>query len=203
MEEIKNNENLQTEKTVTEALDEAMGVTGPDITDESGRIEIPVGDREVAIDEDNIIIQYASGISLTMSYTDMDWEGIWKNAVPDMLNNLAVLKQMYHDILITPDEAARNAQAKEAIDLVDGFFKSVGVPEINYELRPNISVVEHALCTITDCIILLYEVTHMAQVFVMMSKTDGMSIDQMVQQMSEEMKNFKFGGNEEKEEKSE
>lgn len=193
MEEIiKNNNELQNDNTITKALDEAMGVTSPDIMDESATTEYTADGSELT--DDDVVIQYACGVSLTMSYSDMDWDGIWKNAVPDMLSNMAVLKQMYHDILITPNDDARNKQAEEAISLVREFFNSVGVPEIDYNLRENIPIVEKALCTITDCIILLYELTHTAQVYVLMSQTDGMTIDKMIQKMSEEMQNFHFGG---------
>ena len=197
---------VQHKETVSEALDRAMNgldqtiAIGDETTDYTvscddtvyatyGDVvltesETPDASEDNMDDLDNLVIEYASGISLTMSYTDMDWDGLWKNAASDMMNNLSVLKHMYKDLLSETDETKRESLARDAITTVKDFFKSVGVPEINYDLRPSIPIVEEACCVLTDGIILLYELIHNSEVYVLTSKTDGITIDDLMEQWS-------------------
>ena len=193
-----NNEEI---KTTAEALDQALigETTTVEATDDMD-VEIYTPDdqtnEEPTTEEEPEMLQIvlAVGITLNISMDEMDWDGIWTNSSADMFNNVAVSKLMMKDMLSEADPAKRNELAEKAIENISTFFKSVGVPpEINYDVREDISLVEKACLYLTDGIILMTELMHTAEVYVLTSKTYGMSLDDMIQKMSDSMANFKFG----------
>jgi len=177
-------------KTTAEFLDEAMTNT-PEQTEAP---EVEATNDATTSDEKEVLEVYlASGITLNINYDEMNWQGIWENARDDLINNSLATTTTCFKLASETDEKHREELALDAIETVTKFFKSVGVPEINYDLRPDLSIVEKALIMLYDSNSLITTILRVAEVEVLTAPTHGMTIDQMINMMSDQMSNFHFG----------
>ncbi len=175
-------------KTTAQMLDEAL-------TESTDTIEVDVSDVELYTPEeieeeadDKLEIHLASGTSLTMSYESMDWESVWLNNGPTMLNNVLAIMAKARDMRQAPIGDERTNLANEIIDLVQNAFKEMGVPELDYSGFIFETKAEEALLYMEDYVRLVSELVHIAQVEVIMKPTDGMSFDDIIAKLSDSMK---------------
>jgi len=176
-------------KTTAQMLDEAL-------TESTDTIEVDASDVELYTPEeieeeeadDTLEIHLASGTSLTMEYSSMDWESVWLNNGSTMLSNVLAIMAKARDMRQAPIGDDRTNLANEIIDLVQNAFKEMGVPELDYSGFIFETKAEEALLYMEDYVRLVSELVHVAQVEVIMKPTDGMSFDDIISKLSDSMK---------------
>lgn len=196
-----NNEEI---KTTAEFLDEAMvGETTPVEVDETIELYTPEDEEpetpDVSSDDedidDKIYIDMPSGPQLSMNYSDMDWKKIWENNVEDMSNNILAIMAMGRDMRLERVTEKRAELAQNIIDVVKRSFSEIGVPEIDMSKMWFETKVEEATMYLEDYLRLISEIVHIAQVDIITKPVEGMSLNQMIESLSEQMANFQFPNN--------
>lgn len=167
-------------KTNAEALDEAMTGNMPD--DVIG--EIPTT-GDIMETPETLDVYLCNGTTLSINYDEMNWTNIWNDAREDLINNALASTSMLHKMAIETDESASEEMAKSSIETITQFFESVGVPRINYEMRENIPITEKAMLMLYDSYVLISNILRTAEVEVLTAPTDGMTLDQMIQNMAD------------------
>ncbi len=171
-------------KSVTESLDEAMGT---ETVDTGKTVDVDPGMTKQK-EEDQFTIGLTTGVSLVLDYKTTDWEKIWTNSAEDTFNNIEAAKLMIRDIMTESDPIKRDNLAAEAIRNIIGLYDSIGAPnDINYDLRENITLPEKAVMYLMDGIIIMSEMIHAAQIYIMTESTSGMSINQLIEEMSSKL----------------
>jgi len=168
-------------KTVSESLDEAMG-TGTEKT-----VDVDPGMTKTA-DNDQLAIGLTTGVSLVLDYKTTNWEQIWAESATDTFNNIEAAKLMIRDLMTESDPIKRDNLAAEAIRNIIGLYDSIGAPnDINYDLREDITLPEKAMLYLMDGIIIMSSMIHSAQIYMMTESTSGMSINQLLEEMSSKL----------------
>lgn len=185
-------------KTTTEALDEALQVSEEtfDVTPEED-VEVYTPDEETTVQEgeeatltsepDQLEIHLASGTSLSMGYENMDWEKVWMDNGPTMSNNILAIMAKARDMRTAPIGDGRNDIADELIEMVKNAFEEMGVPKLDYTQFIFETKTEEALLYMEDYIRLISELLHVAQIEVITKPTDGMTVDQLITQFSQQV----------------
>ena len=156
-----NNEEL---KTPAEALDEAM-LNNTTITEEEISNPFDSEMTDTMPEFTDIVIPLCNGMSLTLDYSMMDWKAIWESK-EDTTHNIAAAQGMMFDIMKEVDDSKRETLAMNAISSIVKLYENIGVPdEINYDLRPSISVSEIAIMYLHDSITIMMELMHCAQLY--------------------------------------
>lgn len=166
-------------KTVSESLDEAMGT--------EKTVDVDPGMSNTDVNTDQFTIGLTTGISLVLDYKTTNWEQIWNESAKDSFNNIEAAKLMIRDLMKESDPIKRDNMAAEAIRNVLGLYDSIGTPEMNYDLREDITLPEKAVMYLMDGIIIMSEMMHAAQVYMMTESTSGMSINQLINEMSSKL----------------
>jgi hypothetical protein len=196
-----NNEEI---KTNAEFLDEAMvGETTPIEVDDTIELYTPEDEEpetpDVSSDdedvEDKIYIDLPSGVQLSMNYSDMDWKKIWENNVEDMSNNILAIMAMGRDMRLERVTEKRTELAQNIIDVVKRSFSEIGVPEIDMSKMWFETKVEEATLYLEDYLRLISEIVHIAQIDIITKPVEGMSVNQLIENLSEQMANFQFPNN--------
>ena len=176
-------------KTTVEMLDEALQVSD-DTLDVVGTDNVEMYEEqeeaEAAVDVDKLEINLASGTSLEMQYDDMNWEEVWMNNGATMGNNVLAIMAKARDMRSAADQT-RTAIADEIISLVTNAFKEMGVPQLDYSRFIFETKTEEALMYMEDYVRLVSELLHIAQLEVISKPTSGMTIEQLVQEFSQQV----------------
>ena len=185
-------------KTTAEVLDEALQVSEEtfDVTPEED-VEVYTPDEETTVQEgeeatlnsdpDQLEIYLASGTSLTMGYENMDWEKVWMDNGPTMSNNILAIMAKARDMRTAPIGDGRTEIANELIEMVKNAFEEMGVPALDYTKFIFETKTEEALLYMEDYIRLISELLHVAQIEVITKPTDGMTVDQLITQFSQQV----------------
>lgn len=201
-----NNEEI---KTTAEFLDGALtGETEPVVFEDTEGVSLYTADdpepetQDVSSNDedvdDKIYIDLPSGAQLSMSYSDMDWKRIWEENVEDMSNNILAILAMGRDMRLERDDNKRKERAEEIIGIVKRSFTEIGVPEIDMSNYWFETRVEEATLYLEDYIRLISEIVHIAQVDIITKPVEGMSVNQLIDSLSEQMANFTFDADKEK-----
>ena len=191
-------------KTTAEFLDEAMvGETVPVEVDESIQVYTPEDEEPETPDvsstdedvDDKIYIDLPSGAQLSMNYSDMDWKRIWDDNVEDMSNNILAIMAMGRDMRREKDTAKRTELADNIVNIVKQSFKEIGVPEIDMSAYWFETKTEEATLYLEDYLRLISQIVHIAQIDVITKPVEGMSVNQLIENLSEQMANYQFPTN--------
>jgi hypothetical protein len=186
-------------KTNAEFLDGAMlGETEAFEMDDTIELYAPENEtpeEQKAVDteeEDKIYIDLPSGVQLSMNYSDMDWKKVWSENVEDMSNNILAIMAMARDMRLERVAETRNDRAENIINVVKRSFQEIGVPEIDMSKMWFETKVEEATLYLEDYLRLISEIVHIAQIDVITKPVEGMSLNQMIENLSEQMAGFTF-----------
>ena len=186
-------------KTNTEFLDGAMlGETEAIEMDDTIELYAPENEtpeEQKAVDteeEDKIYIDLPSGVQLSMNYSDMDWKKVWSENVEDMSNNILAIMAMARDMRLERVTETRNDRAENIINVVKRSFQEIGVPEIDMSKMWFETKVEEATLYLEDYLRLISEIVHIAQIDIITKPVEGMSLNQMIENLSEQMAGFTF-----------
>jgi hypothetical protein len=196
-------------KTNAEFLDGALtGETEPVVFEDTEGVSLYTADDpepetpDVSSNDedvdDKIYIDLPSGVQLSMNYSDMDWKKIWEENVEDMSNNILAILAMSRDMRLERDDNKRKERAEEIISIVKRSFTEIGVPEIDMSKYWFETRVEEATLYMEDYIRLVSEIVHIAQVDIITKPVEGMSVNQLIDSLSEQMANFTFDADKEK-----
>jgi len=168
-------------KSAAGMLDEAMGVD----TEKTADVDPGMTKQNP---NDQFTIGLTTGVSLVLDYKTTDWEKIWTESAEDTFNNIEAAKLMIRDIMLESDTVKRDNLAAEAIRNIIGLYDSIGAPNnMNYDLRENITLPEKAILYLMDGIIIMTEMIHAAQIYMMTESTSGMSINQLLEEMTSKL----------------
>jgi hypothetical protein len=161
---------------------------GADETVDTGKtVDVDPGMNK-SVTDDQFTIGLTTGISLVLDYKTTDWEKICTDSAEDTFNNIEAAKLMIRDIMTESDPIKRDNLSAEAIRNIIGLYDSIGAPnDINYDLRENITLPEKAVMYLMDGIIIMTEMIHAAQIYMMTESTSGMSINQLIEEMSSKL----------------
>jgi hypothetical protein len=196
-------------KTNAEFLDGALtGETEPVVFEDTEGVSLYTTDdpepetQDVSSNDedvdDKIYIDLPSGVQLSMNYSDMNWKKIWEENVEDMSNNILAIFAMGRDMRLERDDNKRKERAEEIISIVKRSFTEIGVPEIDMSKYWFETRVEEATLYMEDYIRLVSEIVHIAQVDIITKPVEGMSVNQLIDSLSEQMANFTFDADKEK-----
>lgn len=191
-------------KTTVEILDEALQVSD-DTLDVVGTDNIDVYENEQeeaeqkAISQETVAniqklfdklsrmeIQLPSGTTLTMGNEPTDWEEVWMDNGSTMENNVLAIMAKARDMRSSSDQTSRMSIADEIISLVTNAFKEMGVPQLDYSNFIFETKAEEALLYMEDYVRLVSGLLHLAEVEIVHKPTSGMTIEQLVQEFSQQ-----------------
>lgn len=113
-------------------------------------------------EDDLVSFDLVTGQCLTTKFNEMNWEGIYEQ-IPELDRTLLSIKKIMYD-LISAEPTGRLDMVLHVLADLQGLHEQLGLDtQIEYHIRDGISEYERAILMCTNCIIILSDMIHTAQ----------------------------------------
>lgn len=134
-------------------------------------------------DDNALTCDLLCGTTISFDVEAMDWGDLY-NRIPEMDQNILTLKTMIYDLVKMDNDEMRLSAAESVFNNANDFLKSVQITELNYEMRPDITIYDKALLICMDCIMIMDTIISYSQIHALTAVNTESLIDEIMSNVS-------------------
>ena len=128
---------------------------------------------------DGLAVDLLCGTQIEFDVDGMDWGDIY-NRIDDLDTNIMTFKRMVYDLTHTEDDTTRESSAFSVLESVHEFMVSVGIENLKYDVRPNITNTEKAILACLDGVMILETLIHHARIYALTNVDTASLLDTLM-----------------------
>ena len=134
--------------------------------------------------DDNVLTcDLLCGTTISFDVDAMDWGELY-NRIPEMDQNILTLKSMIYDLVKMENDDMRLSAAESVFNNADDFLKNVQITDLNYDLRPGITIYDKAMLICMDCIMIMETIISYSQIHALTAVNTESLIDDIMSNLS-------------------